>query len=324
MSVYTSISDNEFSEILNNYSLGDFVSAQGIKAGIENTNYFVTTTTGEFVFTLFEKINQQELLFYVSLLQTLSAKGIACPQPQADINNQTINTIKAKPFTLVSKLKGKNLTTVNHKQCNAIAIELAKLHTITSSLSNPENTVLKNRRGKAWREKTAKKILSQLSTDDADLLSSELNYYQRFDGSKLPKGIIHADLFKDNALFENDQLTGIIDFYDACYDNYIYDIAITINAWCTDESGKLKENLVNAFLQGYQSIRELTDAEKQAGPIMLRMAAMRFWLSRLEDSLIPNTQTTQQGTLTHNKNPQEYQHILKNHIKSVISPSFSD
>ncbi len=325
MSVYTSVSDKDFSEILNLYNLGDFVNSEGIQAGIENTNYFVTTTNGQYVFTLFEKINQTELKFYISLLQELTLAGIACPQPQTDINKQAINEIKNKPYTLVSRLKGKNLNSVNLGQCKAIALELAKLH--TTPLSNSKkltSNLLLNRRDKTWREKTAKNLINKLCSSDARLLSSELEYYRSFDDSSLPKGIIHADLFKDNALFINDQLSGIIDFYDACYDNYLYDIAITVNAWCieqscTAEKGKLIETFVTGFLQAYQSIRPLTDAEKKAWPIMLRIAAMRFWLSRLEDSLKPDVLTPQQGALTHMKNPKEYQLILQNHIKSGIA-----
>ena len=316
MSVYTSISDTEFSEILKDYALGDFVRAQGIQAGIENTNYFITTSKGEYVFTLFEKINKQELTFYISLLQELYIASISCPQPQADINNHIINEIQNKPFTFVTRLKGKNLTRVNPKQCNVIATELAKLHTAPHSLSQSSENLLQNRRGKKWREKTTKNLMNHLPKDEAELLLNELETYQAFDDTNLPKGIIHADLFKDNALFENDHLSGIIDFYDACYDNYLYDIAITVNAWCTNENCKLNEQLVTAFLQGYQSIRPLTTAEKNAWPIMLRMAATRFWLSRLEDTLISSKFSSGQDTLTHCKNPKEYQEILENHIKT--------
>lgn len=317
MSVYTSISDNEFSEILKNYSLGDFIRAQGIQAGIENTNYFISTTKGEYVFTLFEKINQQELEFYISLLQELSIAGIACPQPQADIKNQTINKIKSKPFIFVTRLKGKNLTSVSTRHCKAIALELAKIH--TTPLINSSSKPLKNRRGKAWRENTAKNLMSKLPSSEKKLLSSELKFYQSFDDSLLPQGIIHADLFKDNALFDNDHLSGIIDFYDACYGSYLYDIAITVNAWCMDENGEIIKKLVTTFLQNYQSIRPFTDAEKEAWPIMLRIAAMRFWLSRLEDSLTPdpstlNHSTSPQDILIHYKNPKEYQQILEHHI----------
>jgi len=320
MSVYTPISDSEFSEILTTYSLGNFISAQGIKAGIENTNYFLNTTKGEYVFTLFEKINLKQLNFYILLLQELSSAGIACPQPHLDINKQLINRIKSKPYTIVSRLKGKNLTSVNIDQCKAIAIELAKLHTASLSVSNSSNEILQNRRGKVWRENTAKKLINKLSSNEAKLLSHEMAFYQSFDDSELPKGIIHADLFKDNALFEDGQLSGIIDFYDACYDSYLYDIAITVNAWCIDtgKNGKLNKTLTTAFLESYQSIRAFSEAEIKAWPIMLRIAAMRFWLSRLKDSLIVNPLTSGQDTLTHCKNPKEYQKILQNHIKSAL------
>lgn len=305
MSVYTFLSDNEFSEILNTYSIGHFVRSQGIQAGIENSNYFVTTTKGDYVFTLFEKINKQELAFYIALLKTLSASGIACPQPQADTQNQIINSIKNKPFIFVSRLKGKTITQVNLNQCKAIATELAKFHTTPLSISER----LPNRRGKTWRESTAKKLINKLPANDAELLSNELNSYQSLNEEDLPKGIIHADLFKDNALFEGDKLSGIIDFYDACYDIYLYDIAITVNDWCTDEKGALIKPYVAAFLENYQILRPLTEAEKKAWPIMLRIAAMRFWLSRLEDSFTPP-----KGNLTQRKNPKTYQLILQNHI----------
>jgi len=314
MSVYTSISDNEFSEILKLYNLGNLICSQGIQAGIENTNYFITTTKGEYVFTLFEKINQQELELYISLLQELSVAGIACPQPKENINKKTISEIKNKPFTIVSRLRGKNISSVNPRHCKAIAIELANLHTTPLSVYQPANNTLQNRRGNAWRERTAKNLLGKLSTDDANLISNELEFYKSFDDSKLPKGIIHADLFKDNALFEGDHLSGIIDFYDACYDNYLYDVAITINAWCSEDSGRLNKNLESAFLHAYQSLRPFTDAELKAWPIMLRMAAVRFWLSRLEDALIQR-----EGDLTHRKDPNEYQRILKNHIPPLIN-----
>lgn len=307
MSVYTSLSDNEFSEILKTYPLGNYVRSQGIQAGIENTNYFVTTTNGEYVFTLFEKINKSDLEFYVALLSTISNSAIACPQPQADLNNQVINTIKDKPFIFVSRLKGKNITQVNLNQCKAIATELAKFHTTPLSISQH----LQNRRGKTWRESTAKRLINKLPANDAELLSNELNSYKSLNEEHLPKGIIHADLFKDNALFEDDKLSGIIDFYDACYDTYLYDIAITVNDWCSDEKGALIEPLVAVFLENYQTIRPLTDAEKNAWPLMLRIAAMRFWLSRLEDSF-----TQRKGDLTHQKNPRVYQQILQNHIVS--------
>lgn len=317
MSVYTRVSDNEFSEILKNYTLGELVSAQGIRAGIENTNYFLTTSQGDYVFTLFEKISKEEVCFYISLLQQLSAAGIACPQPQADCHQQTVNLIKEKPFTIVTRLKGNNLSVINNKQCKAIATELARLHSASLSMVNPANPLLKNRRGKDWREEKAKRLLRFVSAEEARLISNELSAYQSLDDSALPKGIIHADLFPDNALFENDQLSGIIDFYDACYDNYLYDVAITLNAWCCNEAGEVIKVQADEFLQSYQQIRPFTAEEERAWPLMLRIAAMRFWLSRLNAAFDPDPANSLPGTLTSSKNPDEYRQILENHINSV-------
>ncbi len=317
MSVYTVISDDEFSEILKHYSLGDFLHAQGIQSGIENTNYFLTTTKGEYVFTLFEKISRQQAEFYISLLKNLSSAGIRCPQPQPDKHAQTLKSFNDKPFTLVTRLNGVNVTTTNENQCQAIAIELAKIHSTPLMNLSPTDQLVQNRRGKEWRDNLAKTLIPKLNSHDAKLLATQIEQFQSFDDSQLPKGIIHSDLFKDNALFEGDQLTGIIDFYDACYDAYIYDLAITVNAWCCTKAGKLNHSLVSAFLQAYQSIRPLTDTEKEAWPTMLKMAATRFWLSRLEDSLVPVTELAGQNTLTHRKDPAEFQQILENHIRSV-------
>jgi homoserine kinase type II len=309
MSVYTSISDKEFSEILNTYPLGQFIRAQGISTGIENTNYFVTTTNGEYVFTLFEKIKPQELKFYISLLDAITASNIACPQPQANKHKKIIGTIKNKPFIFVTRIKGEIVSLVNLDHCKAISIALAKLH--STPLLTPSSVIKppKNRFGKRWRDHAAKNIMPKLSKNDAKLLSSELVLYERFNYATLPHGIIHSDLFKDNVLFEHNQISGIIDFYDACYDSYLYDVAVTVNDWCTNKEGTLNEIYLASFLINYQTIRPLTDREKSAWPLMLRIAALRFWLSRLEDSLNPR-----EGVLTHSKNPNTYKQILQNHI----------
>ncbi|MDH5395677.1 MAG: homoserine kinase [Gammaproteobacteria bacterium] len=310
MSVYTALSENEFSEILKLYDLGDFIHAEGIQAGIENTNYFLKTSKGDYVFTVFEKINKQELEFYIPLLQKLSAAGIACPQPISNKQHQIFNFIKNKPYLIVTRLQGSNILHASPEHCSIIATALAQLH--TSPLTFSQKMI--NRRGQHWREKTASSLSAQLSANDAKLLQQEISFYQLFDDSELPKGIIHADLFKDNAIFDNGRLSGIIDFYDACYDSYLYDIAITVNDWCTNENGEIIKENIDAFLHGYQSIRKLTQAEKIAWPIMLRIAAMRFWLSRLEDAFLQR-----EGDLTQRKNPVTYLQILQHHIQKPQS-----
>lgn len=316
MSVYTVISDQEFSEIIGLYQLGQYQSSQGILAGIENTNYFISTSKGKYVFTLFEIIDRQQANLYLTLLNELAEAGIKCPQPVADANNRLVNTFRQQPYCLVTRLNGKNITTANKQQCMAIASELAKFHSHRFSSISLSDPLFINRRGKDWRESVFKKIQHHIPASDASLLAHELKLAYEFDDSQLPKGIIHADLFKDNALFDGDNLVGVIDFNDACYGTYLYDIAITVNAWCCNNEGQLVDDLVNAFFDQYQSIRPLTAVEKMAWPTMLKIATLRFWLSRLENSLLPTDDANQ---LTQKKDPAEYREILVNHIEQPSS-----
>lgn len=305
MSVYTTLTENNFSEILKLYALGELIQFEGIPAGIENTNYYVTTSKGEYVFTIFEKININDVNYYISLLEKLSFSGIVCPQPQTDLNNTIIHKTNGKPYAFFSRLSGQNLTSVNKIHCEAIARELAKFHTTPFSFTN----AMRNRHGKVWRETTANKLLHQLSAVDAQLLNRELSLYRELDKLAFPKGIIHGDLFRDNALFVGDRLSGIIDFYDACYDSYLFDVAITVNDWCRDASGNFDQILYETFLNEYQKIRPFTSLEKHNWNLMLRFAATRFWLSRLNYRFYPR-----KGEVTHTKEPDVMKNLLKFHI----------
>jgi len=305
MSVYTALTEDDFSQILNNYELGQLLNFQGIEAGIDNTNYFLTTAKGEYVFTLFENININELRFYLALLNKFFVAGLHCPQPQPDIKDEIIGEFREKPFTIVSRIKGNSLKHAEINHCSAIAEELAKLHSIKIT----DIPTLKNRRGSEWRLATFNKIKTFLSDEDTELINNELVLYASINHADLPQGFIHADLFRDNALFENNILSGIIDFYDACFDVYLYDVAITVNDWCTEDNGVLNLSLYNTFLCSYQKTRPFTQTEKTHWALMLRIAAMRFWLSRLDDSFHPR-----QGDLTQSKDPALYKSILKYHI----------
>lgn len=306
MSVYTTLTENEFSALLTGYPLGQLIQFEGIQAGIENTNYFVSTTGGEYVFTVFETLHRQELDFYVSLLNKLSAAGIACPQPQHDLEQQLINEIHGKPCIFVNRLQGQSPDVINTAHCSAIAAELARLHTTELCLPSP----LRNRRGTRWLEATAQYLSATLPVSDAQLIQTELAHYQALDESDLPRGIIHADLFRDNALFVGNQLSGIIDFNDACEDTLLLDVAITVNDWCINPAGQLDQNLYDAFMAEYQAVRPFTPGEKQLWNLTLRRAAMRFWLSRLAAWNSPRP-----GALTHSKDPEQFKNILLFHIQ---------
>ena len=313
MSVYTALTSKEFSALLTHYPLGKLIHFEGIQAGIENTNYFVYTTRGEYVFTLFETIHRQELDFYVSLLDKLSATGIASPHPHHDLEQKIINEIHGKPFIFVSRLQGKSPNVINTEQCKAIAAELAKLHTTSLSFESP----MTNRRGTSWLETTAQLLSATVSASDSRLIQRELTLYQALDESPLPGGIIHADLFKDNALFVDNQLTGIIDFYDACYDALLLDVAVTVNAWCVNPYGSLNQELYSVFMAEYQAVRPFTTDEICKWNMMLRRAAMRFWLSRLEAKHNPRA-----GDLTQAKDPALFKNILLFHIQHENQTDF--
>lgn len=311
MSVYTTLTGKEFSALLTRYSLGKLIRFEGIQAGIENTNYFIYTTRGKYVFTLFETLQRQQLDFYVSLLDKLSTAGIACPQPQHDLKQQIINEIKGKPFIIVSRLQGSSPSKVILEQCKAIATELARLHITELCFPNP----VMNRRGMAWLETMAQHLSGSISVSDAQLIHHELSAYQTLDESLLPRGIIHADLFRDNALFVGNQLSGIIDLYDACYDTLLLDVAITVNDWCITSSGSLNHDFYTAFMEEYQVVRPFTTEEKCQWNLTLRRAAMRFWLSRLEAKYNPRP-----GDLTQAKDPGLFKNILLFHIQHENVP----
>lgn len=307
MSVFTTVTEQQLKVWLKDYSLGDLISLQGIASGIENTNYFVTTSHGRFVLTLFEKLTANELPFYLNLMAHLSRHGIPCPSPVANRHEQYLGELNGKPACIVSRLNGKSTTSPNITQCRAMGAMLAELHLAGQSFSQQ----MPNPRSKQWRSTTALQVQPFLNTEQLSLLMSEVELQQQQDWSQLPQGIIHADLFRDNALMEEEQVGGIIDFYFACSDVLLYDIAITLNDWCMTTEHQLDQESAQAFLQAYHQKRPLQENEQQAWYMVLRCAALRFWLSRLFDLHLPRD-----GEMVHAHDPKHFEHILRNHIKN--------
>jgi homoserine kinase type II len=308
MAVFTSVSEAELSAWLGNYSLGQLLELQAIASGIENTNYFVTTGNGRFVLTLFEKLTAEELPFYLNLMAHLARHGIPCPCPVANRHNQFLGTLNGKPACIVSRLSGKSTTIPSNGQCAAIGAMLGQMHIAGQSFSQ----IMPNPRGGAWRAATAPQVLPFLDAAQAALLESEVALHARQNLAQLPQGVIHADLFRDNVLLEEDRIGGLIDFYFACSDALLYDIAITVNDWCMHSDGTLDATKTQAFLRAYHAVRPLLDSEHRAWPLMLRLAALRFWLSRLFDKYLPRD-----GELIHAHDPHHFERILKNHIASA-------
>ena len=310
MAVFTSVSEADLTAWLGDYSLGRLLELQGIASGIENTNYFVTTTNGRFVLTLFEILSADELPFYLNLMAHLARHGIPCPNPVANRHSQFLGTLNGKPACIVSRLSGKSTTTPSDTQCAAIGAMLAQMHIAGQSFSQ----VMPNPRSASWRAATAPLVRSFLDKTQTALLENEVALQAQQKWSSLPQGVIHADLFRDNVLLEEDRIGGLIDFYFACSDALLYDVAITVNDWCMNADGTLDPAKTRSFLLSYDAVRPLLDSEHAAWPLMLRAAALRFWLSRLFDKYLPRD-----GELINAHDPRHFERILKNHIASALA-----
>ncbi|GGX97215.1 homoserine kinase [Vogesella alkaliphila] len=304
MSVYTSVSTAELAQWLQRYALGELVELKGIAAGVTNTNYFVTTTHGRYVLTLFEVLQLDELPYFLELKSHLARHGVACPAPIADHNDQFASLLAGKPACLVSCLDGHDVAEPNAAQCYAIGEMLAQMHKASSTFPRR----MRNPRGPEWWSRTAASLYPQLPAADAASLRSEVAFQDSHRFDFLPQGVIHADLFKDNVLMDGDKIAGFIDFYYACNDVLLYDLAIALNDWARDAQGDIDAELARAIIAGYQSIRPLTAEERKAWPVMLRAAALRFWVSRLLDFYRPAS-----GEMTYTKDPGVFQRLLEAH-----------
>ena len=302
MSVYTTVSEQALTQFLSEYSIGGLISLTGISDGIENTNYFVETSEGHYVLTLFETLTAEELPFFLDLMAHLNEHQVPSAHPIADNHQNYLKTLCGKPAALVQRLTGKSVTEPNLKQCAALGKALGHAHVVTQNFSGQRS----NRRGPHWWQQTSQQLIPHLSPEEKQLLEDELSFQAEHRNDNLPRGVIHADLFRDNALFDGDKLTGIIDFYYACNDVLLYDVAVTVNDWCSHPDGRLDNARCQHFLQAYQQERPLTDNEKTDWPLMLRAAALRFWLSRLQDKHFPR-----EGEMTHIKNPTVFEDILR-------------
>ena len=303
MSVYTSIDENELRKFLTDYSLGELRSYAGIPSGIENTNYYVTTGQGEYVLTIFEQLEAVEIPFFLDLTAFLSEHEIPCAHPIQSTSGGYLGRLKGKPAALVQRLRGKSVEKPRVAHCAAVGAVLAKLNRAGQSFPQARE----NARGPRWSKATAEKLYGRLNQEEAELLRGELKFQSRHDFADLTRGIIHADLFRDNVLFEEESLYGLIDFYYACTDVFLFDVAVTVNDWCSKEDGALDGPLLAA----YHENRPMTDNERHAWPAMLRAAALRFWLSRLHDLHFPRP-----GEITHTKDPDVFKRILVHRIEN--------
>jgi len=302
MSVFTPVTPAQLSIWLQRYRLGALVEMQGIAAGIENTNYFVTTTGGSYVLTLFEKLTPLELPFYLGLMAHLAQHGIPSPAPATDIRGQLFSELNGKPAALMSRLQGEAITAPTPAHCAELGRTLAAIHLAGQSYTG----TLDNPRGPRWWSEAAPKVSPFLDSARAALLRAELEFQARNRREDLPRGAIHADLFRDNVLFTGLRIGGVIDFYFAGIDYLLFDVAVTLNDWCVHAAGEIDAPRAHALLAAYHAGRPFTAPEREAWPVMLRAAALRFWLSRLHDFYLPRA-----GELVHAHDPEHFRRILE-------------
>ncbi|MGL4997031.1 MAG: homoserine kinase, partial [Deefgea sp.] len=261
-------------------------------------------THGRYVLTLFETLRADELPYYVNLMVHLAQHGIAVAAPIANLNHQYIDELNGKPTLLVPCLPGAVIETPNTAQCAQVGEMLAQMHLAAASYT----ATMPNPRGPAWWSTTAQAMYPFMAKADAALLHTEVQLQSEHQHDHLPTGVIHADLFRDNALMNGEHVGGFIDFYYACNDVLLYDLAITLNDWCVLDNGDIDDERAAAMLAAYQGVRPLNTAEIAAWPIMLRAAALRFWVSRLLDFYQPAA-----GEMTFAKDPGHFQRVIEKH-----------
>jgi homoserine kinase type II len=305
MSVFTPVSDDEARAFLARYTLGELESLEGIAQGIENTNYFLDTTTGRYVLTLFEKIPREDLPFYVGLMHHLAGHDINCPAPMALQEGGFLAELNGRPAVIVTRLPGVPHMLPTPELCHKVGTILADIH----EAGLEYDAGLANWRGQAWRERFAQRVKPKLAAHEAELIESENRYQAMHDDTVLPQGVIHGDLFRDNVLWDESGEGGVIDFYFACDDSLLYDVAIAVNDWCTDSLATLDPERTDALLEGYDAHRPLTDLERELWPVMLRRAALRTWLGRLDYNHFPKA-----SEITIPKDHDFSRRLLEHHI----------
>ncbi|MGH8795537.1 MAG: homoserine kinase, partial [Caldimonas sp.] len=261
---------------------------ESCRGGIENTNYYVDTTAGAYVLTLFERLTAAELPFYLNLMKHLATRGIPVPDPQADAAGAILHTLEGKPTAVVNRLPGHHHLAPDNAHAASVGAVLARMHLAGADYTERQP----NLRGLAWWVETVPVVVPFLEAAQAQMLEDELAYQQQVAASAayaaLPRGPIHADLFRDNVMFEGDALTGLFDFYFAGVDTLLFDIAVCLNDWCIDlDSGRLVEERAGAFVGAYDRVRPLDGTELRLLPALMRAAALRFWISRLWDLHLP-------------------------------------
>ena len=317
MAVYTEVSFDEAASFFQQLGLGQLKSLEGCAGGIENTNYFASTDQGDWVLTLFERLSYEQLPFYLQLMKHLAQRGVPVPDPQPEATrpNQILHRLKGKPAAVVNRLRGKSQLAPNARHCQAMGELLARMHLQARDFDGTQP----NLRGLAWWNETVPVVLPHLDAPQAELLRAELAFQNHTAASPafaaLPRGPVHADLFRDNAMFDGEALTGVFDFYFAGVDSWLFDLAVCLNDWCIDlTTGQHDATRARAFMAAYSAVRPLTTAERALLPAMLRAGALRFWISRLWDWHLPR-----QASMLQPHDPTHFERVLRDLVAHPVA-----
>ena len=315
MAVFTEVTEPQAQDLLDRLQLGTLSALRGIEGGIENTNYFVSTDQGEYVLTLFERLTHEQLPFYLYLMKHLAAQGIPVPDPAANRDGDILHTVCGKPAAVVNRLAGKSQLAPEAVHCAAVGEMLARMHLAGQDFNREQP----NLRGLPWWNETVPVVLPHLTAEQAALIRSELAYQNHIAAGSacaaLPRGPVHADLFRDNVMFEGERLTGLFDFYFAGVDSWLFDLAVCLNDWCiTHANGRHEPQRAQAMLAAYQAVRPLTAAERALLPAMLRAGALRFWISRLWDFHLPR-----EASMLVPHDPTHFERVLRDRVHHPIT-----
>ena len=320
MAVFTEVSREEAQKLMRRLNLGELTELRGIEGGIENTNYFASAehegVAHHYVLTLFERLTAEQLPFYLHLMKHLAQAGIPVPDPQPDAKGEVLHQVCGKPAAVVDRLQGKSQLAPQPVHCAAVGDMLARMHLAGRDYGRQQP----NLRGLPWWNETVPVVLPYLEPAQADLLKAELAFQNHTaasaDYAALPRGPVHADLFRDNVMFDGERLTGFFDFYFAGVDTWLFDVAVCLNDWCIDlDTGRHDSARAQAFVAAYAAVRPLTAAERTLFPALLRAGALRFWISRLWDFYLPR-----EAAMLKPHDPTHFERVLRERIASPWRP----
>ncbi len=318
MAVFTPVTLDDAVQWITQFPLGKLLAIKGIASGIENSNFFIMTESGEYVLTIFENLTFEQLPFYLKLMRHLAEREVLVPAPIPNRDGELVVALHGKPAAIVTKLEGSHQMAPQAVHCAAVGAMLAKMHLAARDFP----LVQPNLRSLPWWNETTPLVLPFLSESNAHLLRAEMHFQETFATCApyhaLARGPIHADLFRNNVMFVGERLTGFFDFYFAGCDTWLFDVAVTVNDWCIDpDSGVLDAVRVRAMLDAYHAVRPFTDDEQSAWQAMLRAAALRFWLSRLYDLHVPR-----EAHMLTPHDPAHFERILRERIATPAPALF--